>query len=91
MISSRQGAVMAQLRRIFYYSINLAATLIPQGLPYCGHKVRNGDASLRFCTDLRNMRTGEPKMIGIRTVKPIAKTKQRVSRSSTEDKRRRPI
>jgi hypothetical protein len=58
MIPSRQGAVMAQLRRIFYYWINLAATLIAQGLPYCGHKVRNGDVSLRFCTDLRTCALG---------------------------------
>jgi hypothetical protein len=41
MIHSRQGAVMAQLRRIFYCSINLAMALTPQFSPYCRHKLRS--------------------------------------------------
>jgi hypothetical protein len=41
MIPSRQGAVMAQLRRIFYCSINLAITLTAHVPPYCRHKIRD--------------------------------------------------
>src|SRR5713101_165485 len=48
MIPSRQGAVMAQLRRIFYCRINLAMTLIAYSPPYCRHKLRSGSFPQRF-------------------------------------------
>jgi hypothetical protein len=53
MIQSHQDAVMAQLRRIFYCSINLAITLIAHRPPYYRHKLRGGGSTSRFRTVLR--------------------------------------
>jgi hypothetical protein len=67
MIQSRQGAVMAQLRRIFYCRINLAIALTANDPPYYRHKPRSGGLPLRFRT---NLSTVSP----VTTVNTIAKT-----------------
>jgi hypothetical protein len=60
MIPSRQGAVMAQLRRIFYYWVNLAMTLIAHGRPIVAITFA---VAIYRCDSAssQNSRAGEPK------------------------------
>jgi hypothetical protein len=70
MIQSRQGAVMAQLRRIFYCSINLAITLTAHAAPYYRHKIRKRRGSPpRFRADRIAISAARQRQ----TIKAIAK------------------